>query len=117
MKILSQIRRRLGIKLFISYLAIIITGVIVLATSAEFAIPSAFNRHMGAMMGSSSTAGMGMMGNGNSMENNLYDSFRSAVGDALLRAGMAAFVVAVGASVFISRRVISPVQEMTTANI
>lgn len=116
MNILSQIRRRLGIKLFISYLAIIITGVIVLATSAEFAIPSAFNRHMGAMMGNSSIAGMGMIVNGNGMENNLYASFRSAVGDALLRAGMAAFVVAVVASVFISRRVISPVQEMTTAS-
>jgi histidine kinase len=114
MKLLSHIRRRLGIKLFISYLVVIITGIIVLATSAEFAIPSAFNRHMGAMMGFGNAQGMGMMGSG--MGNDLYDSFRSAVGDALLRAGLAAFVIAVGTSVFVSRRVISPVQEMTTAS-
>jgi histidine kinase len=38
------------------------------------------------------------------------------MGEALLRAGLAAFMVAVGVSIFISRRVVSPVQEMTTAS-
>lgn len=114
MKILLKIRRSLGLKLFISYLIIIITGVLVLVTSIEFVIPSAFNRHMGAMMGNGSVIGMGMMGN--DMSSDLYDSFRSAVGEALLRAGLAAFVVAVVVSIFVSQRVVSPVQEMTTAS-
>jgi histidine kinase len=113
MNLILQIRRRLGIKLFISYLVIIITGIFVLAISAELVIPSAFSRHMGAMMGDSGMMG-GMMGD--DMSNDLYDSFRSAMGEALLRAGFAAFVVAVGVSIFVSRRVVSPVQEMTTAS-
>ena len=57
---ISRIRRQLGLKLFISYLIIIITGIVVLAVSAEFVIPSAFNRHMGAMMGDGGMMG-GMM--------------------------------------------------------
>jgi signal transduction histidine kinase len=113
MNMLSHIRRRLGLKLFISYLVIIITGIIVLAVSAEFVIPSAFNRHMSAMMSDSGIVG-GMMGE--DMNSNLYTNFRSAVGEALFRAGLAAFVVAVGVSVYISRRIVSPIQEMTTAS-
>ena len=113
MNVISKIRRRLGLKLFISYLIIIITGIIVLAVSAEFVIPSAFNRHMGAMMGDSGMMGGMMM---DDMSTDLYSNFRSAMGEALLRAGLAAFMVAVGVSIFISRRVVSPVQEMTTAS-
>jgi histidine kinase len=109
----SKIRRQLGLKLFISYLIIIITGIIVLAVSAEFVIPSAFNRHMGAMMGDGGMMGGMMM---DDMSTDLYSNFRSAMGEALLRAGLAAFMVAVGVSIFISRRVVSPVQEMTTAS-
>jgi histidine kinase len=113
---LQYIRRRLGVKLFISYLVIIVTGILVLAISAEFVIPSAFNRHMGTMMGGSGVmAGMDMM-MGEDMSNDLYVNFRTAMGEALLRAGLAAFVVAFGVSVFVSRRVVSPVQEMTIAS-
>jgi histidine kinase len=114
MKVLSQIRRRLGLKLFISYLVIIMTGIIVLAVSAEFVIPSAFDRHMGAMMGNGGMMG-GMM-EGENMSNDLYANFRSAMSEALIKAGLAAFVVAVGVSIFISQKVVSPVQEMTIAS-
>ena len=55
------IRRRLGAKLFLAFLVIIIVGVMVLAASAEFAIPSAFDRHMSNMIGSDSIMGMNMM--------------------------------------------------------
>ena len=50
------------------------------------------------------------------MSTDLYTNFRSAMGEALLRAGLAAFIVAMGVSIFISRRVVSPVQEITTAS-
>ena len=49
---LSALRRRLGMKIFLSYLVIILIGVLVLALSAEFVIPSAFDNHMSGMMGS-----------------------------------------------------------------
>ena len=108
MNLLSKIRSRLGLKLFISYLAIILTGILVLGISSEFVIPSAFNNHMSTMMTESGMMG-GMMGE---MSADLYGSFRSAMAEALFRAGLAAFVIAVMVSIFISRRVVSPVQEM-----
>ena len=113
MNLTSKIRGSLGLKLFISYLIIIITGVIVLGISAEFVIPTAFNRHMGAMMGEGGMMGGMMMGN---MGADLYTNFRSAMGEALLRAGLAAFVVAVAVSIFVSRKVVSPIHEMTIAS-
>jgi len=109
MSLISKIRSRLGLKLFFSYIVIIIAGIIVLGVSAEFVIPSAFNNHMSAMMGESGIM-MGMMGN---MGTDLYSNFRSAMAEALFRAGLVAVVVAVGVSIFISKRVVSPVQSMT----
>jgi histidine kinase len=68
---------------------------------------------MGAMMGGSDMMG-GMLVE--EMSSDLYDSFRSAVGEALVQAALAAFIVPVGVSVYISQRIVSPVQEMTTAS-
>ena len=48
---LSLIRRHLSWKLFLSYLVIIVVGMVVLASAAEFAVPTAFERHMAAMAG------------------------------------------------------------------
>ena len=109
MDLISKIRSRLGLKLFISYLFIIFTGILVLGISAEFVIPLAFKNHMSAMM-----ADNGMMGGMKSqMDTDLYTNFRAAMAEALFRAGLSAFVIAVGVSIFISRRVVSPVQAMT----
>ena len=52
--IVQQIRRHLSWKIFLSYLIVIVVGVSVLATAANFAAPGAFDRHiaaMGSMMG------------------------------------------------------------------
>jgi len=114
MNLISQIRQRLGAKLFFSYLIIILTSLVVLAVSAEFVIPSAFDNHMSAMMNTDGMMGMTMPGT--DMGDDLYTNFRSAMGEALVRAGVAAFAVAVVVSIFISRRVVSPVREMTKAS-
>ena len=116
MNILSQIRQHLTWKLFISYLIIILVGILVLAASTEFAIPSAFDRHMGAMMMNESMMGRGMMRESVDLESSLFRGFRQAVNEALLRSALAAFVAAVIVSLFISRRVINPVQEMMAAS-
>lgn len=113
MNLVSKIRSRLGLKLFVSYLIIIFTGILVLALSANFVIPTAFERHMSAMMGDSNTMGGMMEAN---LSSDLYANFRAAMGEALFQAGLAAFLVALGVSVYISRRIVSPVQEMTTAS-
>ena len=103
------LRRHLSLKLFLSYLVMIVVGVTVLATTAELAVPSAFDRHMVAM--SEMMGGMSGM-----MELDFYQSFRNAVTEALFVAGTAAFAAAVILSVFVSRRVVLPVQEMQAAS-
>ena len=115
---LKRIRQHLGWKIFISYLVIILVGIIVLATSTEFAIPSAFDRHMSAMMPmmDDSNMGMGMMGTSVDLEVDLFSSFRNAVNEALTQAALAAFVAAVAVSLFISRQVVTPVREMMVAS-
>ncbi|NIL99088.1 MAG: hypothetical protein GTO62_18800, partial [Planctomycetales bacterium] len=81
---LNLVRRHLALKLFLSYLIIIVVGTAVLATSAEFAVPRAFNRHMGAMaamMMAPDSMGMGM-DSGTAMDRDLFSNFRSAVNEA-----------------------------------
>lgn len=103
------IRRHLSWKLFLSYLVVILVGIVVLATAAELAVPTAFERHMAAM--AEMMGGTSMM-----LELDFFSSFRSAVTEALLLAGSAAFIAALVLSVFVSRRVVLPVQEMQTAS-
>jgi histidine kinase len=109
MSMLSRVRRHLGWKLFLSYLVIILVGVIVLASATEFAVPSAFERHMAAMAS--------MMGPGSRMmEMDLFDNFRNAVNEALTLAVLASVGIAIVVSLFVSRRVVSPVREMMVAS-
>lgn len=107
----ARIRRHLAWKLFLSYLIVILVGVVVLASAAELAIPRSFNRHMAAM-----ASMMGdMMGTGE-LESDLFSNFRAAVNEALLLAALASLLSAVIVSLLISRRVVAPVREMMAAS-
>lgn len=109
----KNLRRHLGWKLFGSYLLVIFVGGLVLAMAAEFAIPSAFNRHM-TSMGPMMRGGemMGTMGS----ENSLFTSFRKAVNEALLWATLVSGLVAGITSLFITRQVVAPIQALTRAS-
>lgn len=106
---LSRIRRHLAWKLFLSYLIVILVGMVVLASAAESVVPSAFERHMAAMaaMMGGESMGMGM---------DLFSNFRRAVNEALIISTLAAFLVAMAVSVFVSRRIVTPVREMMLAS-
>jgi histidine kinase len=106
---LGALRRHLSLKLFLSYLVVILVGIVVLASAAELAVPTAFERHMASM--SQMMGGRSMM-----MGMDLFNNFRNAVSEALTLAAVAAFAAAVVVSVFVSRRVVSPVQEMMVAS-
>ena len=103
------IRRHLSWKLFLSYLAVILIGTLVVASATEFAVPAAFERHMSAM-----TSMMGA--DSEKLELDLFANFHNAVTEALALATLAAFVAALVLSLFISRRVVLPVQEMMAAS-
>ena len=117
MNILSPIKKHLGLKLFLSYLAVILVLIFVLVIAVEFITPFAFENHMGLMDGQSfSGMGMGMMNSSNTMMSLLYENFRSGVNEAMLIAALAAFMAAVGVSALVSKRVVAPVQELMSAS-
>jgi signal transduction histidine kinase len=113
MNIFTYIRRRLGVKLFLSYLVIILVGVTVLATAAELTIPSAFERHM-AFMADVMEDEIGVPAE--QLETDLFISFRTAVTEALTLAALSALLVALAASLLVSRQVVAPVTEMKKAS-
>lgn len=108
---MNWLRRSLGWKLLISYLVVITVGMVTLALAAESAIPTAFNRHMAGMqmmMGSQ----MGMQ----TMASDLFTNFRMAFTEALLWATSLAIVSAMIVSIFVTRRVATPVRHLTQAS-
>jgi len=111
---IDYFRRHLGVKLLLSYLAIIVVGVVVLIIASQFILPTSFNRHM------NGEAGMGMrrgnQGFGNSAEmSQLYVDFRASFNEALAYAASAAMLAAFAISLFFSRSVIAPVRAMSLA--
>jgi len=106
---LNRIRRYLSWKLFLSYLVVILVGLVVLASATEFVAPSAFERHLAAMA-------VLMGGASEEMEIDLFTNFRRAVNEALALSAVAAFLSALAVSVFVSRRIGTPVHEMMVAS-
>lgn len=107
-------RRHLGAKLLLSYLAIIVVGVAILIIASQFILPASFNRHMAGMGNNGGMMGNGQGFGGNSM-NQLYLDFRASFNESLLYAALAAIVVAIALSLFLSRSVIAPVRAMSLA--
>ena len=105
---MKTIRQHLGWKLFISYVVVIVVGVVSLAVTAELHTPIAINRHMAEMAP--------MMGGSMGMMTDLTESFTQTVDEVLLVAASLAFVTAVVVSTFVTRRIVKPVQEMKSAS-
>ncbi len=106
---IRRLRRRMGLKLFLSYLIVILVGIIVLASAAEFIVPGAFERHLAAM-----AAAMGNLSP--ELKTNLFANFRAAVEEAMTLAALAALLAAVIVSLFVSRQIVMPVREMMVAS-
>jgi signal transduction histidine kinase len=105
----SYFHRHLGAKLFLSYLWVILMGVSVLIIASQFILPGSFSRHMANM----SMPG-GMMGNAGNMSQ-LYIDFRASFNEALIYTALAAMIVAVFLSVYLSRSIIAPIRAMSAA--
>jgi signal transduction histidine kinase len=110
---MQALRSRLGLRIFLSYLAVIFASASVLALSVTLALPGAFDRHiagMGDMMGM-----MGMMGEQHDM-GSLFQGFRDGVYEALILATMAAIAVAIAVSLIITRQIIAPIKALSQAS-
>ena len=121
----EYVRQHLGLKLLLSYLAIIAVGAAVIVLTSQSILPTSFNHHMAGMgigLGPASAGahngGMGMGGQGLGSPGTmaqLYVDFRAGFNEALTYAVLAAIVVAVAISLFFSRSVVAPLRAMTDA--
>ncbi len=104
----------LGAKLFLSYLAVLLVGVVVLAAAAQVSLPGAYGRHMGQMM---EMMGQGAgRGPGSGALDAEFSNFRAGFFEALAWAALAALSVALVVSLFISRSLSAPIRAMTRAS-
>jgi two-component system sensor histidine kinase BaeS len=113
---IRALRRSLGVKIFASYLVVILVGVGVLLTVSELTAPTAFAHHMAGEGLRSNAAGGGMM-RGSGMMADLFVDYQAAVREALALAAGTAVVVALVVSVFVSRQVVRPVQRADVSGV
>lgn len=115
--------RSLGGKLLLSYLAVIVVGILTLLVAANLVAPTFLANSMQRMMG---TAGMaGMMGpagaqmtqeHAGQLDAAVQASFREALGQALVVAGLAALLTAIGASLYVTDQVVRPIRRQADAS-
>ena len=114
---LHNLRKHLSWKLFVSYLVVMLVGVVILAGTAEWVAPSAFDRHlaaMGELMQSMMISNM-MEGADTNLTNidlnaDLFNNFRDAITEALLVSIGVATLAAIVVSIFVSQQVVDPVR-------
>jgi histidine kinase len=108
-RFVKKIRQHLGWKLFLSYLTVILIGVFSLAVTAEWHAPSALSLHMASMQMMLGDMDSGMM-------QDLLEDFSTAINEVLLVSAGLAMATAVIVSTFVTRRIVSPIQEMTAVS-
>src|SRR5512139_2084585 len=108
---MNIIQTRLGLKIFFSYLVVILVGVIVLAFSVSLALPGAFERHVVGMSGM-----MGRMGGDHNGMNSLFQNFRDGVYDALILSALAASAAAILVGLLITRQIVTPIRALSQAS-
>jgi signal transduction histidine kinase len=112
----------LATKLFLSYLLVVLVGVVTLFVAVSLVAPSLFGASMQSMMQGGDMVGMmgtGSGGNGGQPLTTTADAlnaaFRAALMQALLLAAVLATVAAIGLSLFVSRQIAEPVRRLAAA--
>jgi histidine kinase len=102
---------KLSYRLFISYLFVVLIGLLVLAMSTAFVAPANFVREMSHMgRNFSNMRGAHQM----QIIADLEAGFRHSLNSALIFAGIAATLAAGGASWFVSKRIVNPIRALVT---
>lgn len=105
---ITAFRDRLGVKIFISYLVIIIIGAVVLIGTAEVQAPAALNRHIERMRE--------IVGEDPELVEDLMVNYLSATAEILAVATGVAVIAALAVSFFTTRRIIRPIEHMLQAS-
>ena len=101
---------KLSRKLFFSYVLVVAMGLLVLAISTAYVAPITFAEPKGGM-GAGQQRGMSQQRLAE-INAQVEASFRAAVDDALLRAGVAAVLAAVIVSWFVSQQIVRPIRAL-----
>ncbi len=122
---MNLIRSRLGVRLFLSFLAVILIGMAVIFLITRFTTPRAFQNHLLYM---EEQLGMGMTGQGQGqgrgqgngqgggMMADFYQNFQASFNESLLISVLAASLAAVGVSILLSRSIVAPLRAMMSAS-
>lgn len=108
MRLTGQLQQHLGWKLFLSYLLILMIGVVVLDTVAELQAPAGLTRNI-EQLESPETSASGAV-------DTLEANFQAIVHEHLLIATFAGILAAIAASLFTTTRIIGPVRDMMRAS-
>ena len=103
---------KLSQKLFVSYIVVVIVGLVVLAIVTAFVAPVNFSQQMTHMRGN--MFGMAGQQHMTELDAEIETSFQSAINHALVISGLAAILAAVGASWYVSERLIRPIRSLVT---
>lgn len=117
-------RNSLGVRLFLSYIFVVMVAMVVLVVVTQFALPQAYGRHLGLAETATPVApgsGRGLgQGIGSGMVSGegggLFENFRSSFNEALIWAGAAAVLAGLTISLVISRKLAAPIHAMTVAS-
>jgi signal transduction histidine kinase len=126
---MKHLRRSLAVKLFVSFLLVVLAGMGVLVLVSQLTISTAFNRHLGQMAqtvgaeiadGTQPEAGRGQgMGGprrGQGLIAEFYQSFQQSFWEALALAGGVALVAALLVSLWLSQRIVRPLRAAMNAS-
>lgn len=108
MRVREFIGSRLGWKLLLSHLVIVLVGGVVLGVVAYFHAPTAFTHHVLRMQME--------IGTDPALESDLRANFLTAIGEILTVSGIAAAFAALLVSSFVAWRIVGPVRSLTDAS-
>ncbi len=112
---LRRIRCHLRWKIFLSYMAVIFVGVIVLATATEFVAPAAFNRHVVDMETAMRQVAAGQISSID-LNKSLFASFHAAVSEAIAFSVLAASIAAIIAGYLVTSQIVAPIKAIMEAS-
>src|SRR3972149_11907390 len=124
---MNYVRSHLSVKLFLSFLVVILIGMLVLGVTSRYSARSAFRHHLGLIEqqfgaggmtpalapGASVGQGSGM---GPQMMDDLYVNYQASFTDALWVAVAGATGAALIASLLLSRGIVAPLKNMMSGS-
>ncbi len=105
---MKLLRERIGLKVFLSYLLIILIGGLVMILAAEIHAPVALGRHIARMQE--------IVGDDPALAADLLENFATALTEILLVAMGVSIAAAIAISIFTTRRITAPIESMKDAS-